>query len=321
MIEQQRGIVTPEAVVLEFETAGVASRAIAFAIDLFVMVVMWGIVITFLSLVVTMGGGAAGGGTGTETLLVILNLVVVFFVLFGYPALAETFLRGRTVGKLVCGLRVVTSEGGPVRFRHAALRSIFSVAEIYLTLGTLAVTSIVLTRDNQRLGDVFAGTIVLRERTGETRSIAVRFPAPVGYEEYVMRLDTSGVTRDLYLVVRRFLMRVGELTPSARASLAVELAAPTARRMRHTPPTEISPELFLACVASAYQLRNGAPPLPWERLPGLAVTAYAPPPPLTQPPPPYAASAPPPPYAPPTSPLLPPQAPLPPPTGAPARPW
>ena len=146
----------------------------------------------------------------------ILNLVVIFVVVFGYPALVRDVPPGPDFGKLLCGLRVVTTEGAPVRFRHAALRSIFSVAEIYLTFGTLAVTSIVLTRDNQRLGDVFAGTIVLRERTGESRAIAVRFPAPPGYEEYVMRLDTSGVIRDLYLVVRRFLMRVGELTPAAR---------------------------------------------------------------------------------------------------------
>lgn len=329
MIEQQRGIVTPEAVVLEFETAGVASRALAFAIDLFAMVVLWSVTVTFLSLVLTGGGTSAG----SETALIIVNIVVIFLVLFGYPALSETFLRGRTFGKLLCGLRVVTTEGGPVRFRHAALRSIFSVAEIYLTLGTLAVTSIVLTRDNQRLGDVFAGTILLRDRTGESRAIAVRFPAPPGYEEYVMRLDTSGVTRDLYLVVRRFLMRVGELTPAARASLAVELAAPTARRMHHTPPPEISPELFLACVASAYQLRNGAPPLPWERLPGLVPSAPAAP--LPPPPPPSLhaalAAAPPlqpvgapaaaPPLLAPTAPPLPPPAPTVAPPSAPPPPW
>ena len=127
MIEEQRGIVTPEAVVLEFETAGVGSRAVAFAIDLVVMLVGFSILSSLFGVLVSTMAGAAGNTVTADALLVILTLVAIFLVVFGYPALMETFNRGRTVGKAICGLRVVTVEGGPVRFRHAALRAIFSV--------------------------------------------------------------------------------------------------------------------------------------------------------------------------------------------------
>jgi uncharacterized RDD family membrane protein YckC len=267
-VADQRGIITPEAVVLEFETAGIGSRAMALALDLVaIAVVLVGVmfVIGLLAL------------AGLQTLVVILQILLAALVWFGYPVACEVLNGGRTPGKAALGLRVVTAEGAPVRFRHAATRVVLLQAELFLPV--LALLSMALTRQNQRLGDLFAGTIVLRERSGAAPAVAVRFPAPSGWEGFVATLDTSGLTPDQYGTVRRYLMRVGDLEPSARAALAVRLAQPVALRLHHTPPAELSPELYLVCVASAYQLRHGAPPLPWERVPGFSpeVAADAPP--------------------------------------------
>jgi uncharacterized RDD family membrane protein YckC len=247
------GIVTPEAVLLEFETAGVGSRTIAEILDLLVQVsalVALGLVVS----VVASGGLEFGG-----TLAVILTLVFSFLVLVGYPVAMETLWNGRTLGKAAMGLRVVTQEGGPIRFRHAAIRSILGLVELWVFLGSIAVVAIVLSPRNQRVGDMVAGTIVLRERSAAAPGVALSFPSPPGYEAYVASLDVTPVSPVQYSVIRSFLMRVLELSPTARPAMAIRLANATAVRMHHTPPPTVGPELFLVCVAAAYQHRHGGP--------------------------------------------------------------
>ena len=250
---QTSGIVTPEAVLLEFDTAGVGSRTIAEILDLLVQIAALVALSLVLSLAVT--GGLELG----QTLAVILTAVLAFLVLLGYPVAMETLWNGRTLGKAAMGLRVVTQEGGPVRFRHAAIRGIFGLVEIWVFLGSIAVLSIIFSKRNQRIGDIVAGTIVLRERAATGPGVAVSFPPPPGYEAYVASLDVSPLSAEQYSVIRGFLMRVFSLAPAARMALSVRLANPTAVAMHHTPPPAVNPELFLVCVAAAYQLRHGGP--------------------------------------------------------------
>ena len=277
------GIVTPEAVLLEFETAGAGSRAAGELLDVLLQLLVLGVVAIALALL------AASAGS---TVSVILFILAVFLVIVGYPVAMESLWNGRTLGKAALGLRVVTVEGGPIRFRHAAIRGIFGVFEIYAVMGSVALLSIILTRRDQRLGDLSAGTILLRERTSPaSQAVAVRFVPPYGLESYAATLDVTALTSEQYGVVRSFLMRVFELTPEARGALAVKLANATALELRLTPPQGLAPEPFLACVAAAYQTRHGAPaPPPPPPPPGYGYGGYGqggygyPPPPPPPPP-------------------------------------
>jgi uncharacterized RDD family membrane protein YckC len=250
------GIVTPEAVRLEFETAGVASRALAKIIDLIVMVI---VLITLVSLVAMLVGAASQDPEAIG----MASAVASFVLLFGYPIGLETRWSGRTLGKAVLGLRVVTRDGGPVRFRHAAIRGIVGLVEV-LILPFIAVFTTALSPANQRVGDAMAGTIVIRQRTSERMPVALHFPAPPGWEEYARSLDVSAMTVSQYRLVRSFLMRVLLLTPGARTRISLRLANPLAEAMRHRPPPQLAPELFLVCAAAAYQIRHGGgtPPRP-----------------------------------------------------------
>jgi hypothetical protein len=196
-------------------------------------------------------------------------LVMTLLILVGYPIAMETLWNGRTLGKAAMGLRVVTAEGGPVRFRHAAIRGIFGLVEIWVFIGSIAIVSIIFSRRDQRVGDLVAGTIVLRERSATSPGVAVTFPTPPGFEAYVASLDVTRLSAAQYSLVRSFLMRVLQLSWPARTSLAVRLANPTAVLLHHTPPPQVNPELFLVCVAAAYQRRFGgvAPSAP-ARPPG-----------------------------------------------------
>jgi len=248
-----RGVVTPEAVVLEFETASVGSRMLAQIVDLLVR----------FGLLYVLGIAAVLSSTAGNTVGIVMLIVGIFLIIFGYPAIVEARWNGQTPGKRVLGLRVVTVEGAPVRFRHTSIRSMLAIVDFLLPpIGVTATIVVLLNRQNQRLGDVFAGTIVLRERTGAAFPMPVSFPPIYGYELYARSLDVGGVTPEQYAVVRSFLTRVNVLTPAARAHIATRLANAVAVSMHHTPPAQVGPETFLVSVAAAYQLRQGGPPVP-----------------------------------------------------------
>ena len=84
------------------------------------------------------------------------------------------------------------------------------------------------------------------------------FPVPLGYEGYVASLDVSGLTGEDYEAARALLLRGRSLDPRVRYDLARQLGTTVAGRMRHSPPPGIGPDLFLACVAAAFQQRFGA---------------------------------------------------------------
>ena len=248
------GIVTPEAVVLEFETAGLASRLLSGFVDGLIQGL---ILVVFLFAAFGLGEvGLDLGGLGTASLYVLFFLLV-----FGYPTVFETLWRGRTPGKAALGLRVVTIEGGPIRFRHAAIRAILGVLDKYVGSGLVGVVAVLVTRRNQRMGDLVAGTIVLRERSGARAPAAVRFAPPPGLEAYVASLDVARLGHEDYGTVRSFLLRAPSLSPAARAHLASQLAPSIASRLSTSPPAGLPAEVFLVCVAAAHQRRHApAPP-------------------------------------------------------------
>ncbi|MGH9150226.1 MAG: RDD family protein, partial [Acidimicrobiales bacterium] len=236
---QPPGIVTPEAVVLQFETGGVSSRLLAGLID---TAIQFALVAAFFAAF----GGAASMGLDAGGLGTAMVLVAMFLILFGYPVVLETFWRGRTVGKAALGLRVVTVEGAPVRFRHAAIRSVMGLLDKWLLYGVVGLLAILLSGRNQRLGDLVAGTIVLRERSGAGTPRAVAFPVPFGLEAYTATLDPAGVGADEYAALRSFLLRAPALRPEVARPLARQLADPLVARLHTVPPPGVGPELFMA---------------------------------------------------------------------------
>jgi uncharacterized RDD family membrane protein YckC len=291
MAQGSTRMVTPEAVALEFETANVGSRILAFLIDMAIVVAGLFVGITGVALLVNAAEFAL-----PEWLVLALFFVLVPGWWLGYFIAFETLWRGRTPGKAALGLRVVTREGAPVRLRHATIRTLLGTVDFLLSSGFFAVVFILFSRDNQRLGDMVAGTLVLRERSATRLAAPVNFAPPPGLESYTGTLDVTGVTTREYQAVRSFLLRADQFAPAARARLAAQLATPLAARLRPPPPDGSSAEAYLRCVAAAYQRRQRAaagapapaPPLPggWQPAAPTAPGPPAPPPGASAPPPP-----------------------------------
>ncbi|MGE0879211.1 MAG: RDD family protein [Acidimicrobiia bacterium] len=241
------GIVTPEAVVLDFDTAGFASRLVAAVVD----ASMQAVALLFVSL------AAFVVGVQSSWVAIVVLIVALFMVVFGYPIISESVFRGQTLGKKALGLRVVTVEGGPVRFRHSVVRAFLLLVDVLLVpVGVVGATAILISARNQRLGDMAAGTVVVRQHQAVGQTGAVWFAVPPGYDNYVASLDVGPVTSPQYEVVRRFLLRADTLSYGARHALGTRLAGEVGRRMNHLPPGHMPPELFLVCVAAGYQRRH-----------------------------------------------------------------
>ena len=247
------GMVTPEAVRLDFADAGIGSRGVALMIDA---------IIVFVTLIlISVGAGAAFGLTQVPGWVAVSTVLVLnFLVLFGYPIVCEVAFGGRSTGKMALGLRVVTREGAPVGFRHAAIRSAFMLVDFMLTLGAGAVISAALTRRSQRLGDLVAGTVVLRQRYAAGAPRIATFNVPEGAHAYAATISPTVLDPATYERIRAFLLRLPELRDDARRSVAVSLARPLLAATP-PPPDDMDPVTYLRVLASVYQGGHAGPPV------------------------------------------------------------
>lgn len=248
-----RGFVTPEAVPLDMPEATVGSRGAALLVD-------WIIQGVLFAVVAIVGRAALGSATLPDWVPVTTLLIVSFLVFFGYPVAFETAWSGggRTPGKALMGLRVVTVEGAPIRFRHAAIRAALGLVDFWMTSGFAAVVSSLASRRSQRLGDLVAGTVVRRERTGTDTSTAQRFTMPAGARQVADSIDTSALRPRDYAAIRTYLMRADGLQGARRDEIGRQLLDALGARLGGV-PDHLTPQVALQAVAASYQNRHRVP--------------------------------------------------------------
>jgi uncharacterized RDD family membrane protein YckC len=240
-IDDRITIATPEGVDLELTLAGVGSRFVSALVDLMLQIVL---------LVGVSGVGAAVGAFGSGFGAVVV-LLADFLIFAAYDVLFEVFASGRTPGKRLNGLRVVRVDGSPVTFFTSAVRNVLRLVDIlpFVAPYLVGIVTILVTRRNQRLGDVAAGTLVVRERTEQPSLRELRAaqpqPAPATYA-----WDATAVSPDELTAVRSFLARRYELTHEARYRLASDLAGALRPKVVGAPES-LGSEAFLEKLAVA----------------------------------------------------------------------
>ncbi|RPK64015.1 RDD family protein [Streptomyces sp. ADI96-02] len=237
-------LVTGDAVVLGLRPARLPSRALASAIDLAVLFAAF--------LVVSVALGIASRSLD-EAAVAAIGVASFLLVLVGGPVAVETL--SRSLGKLACGLRVVRDDGGPIRFRHALVRGAMGVVEILTTFGVLACIASLVSARGRRLGDVFAGTLVVRERVVTGQSVAVPPPPPWLVGAFA-HLDLSAVPDGLWLSVRQYLTRMHQLDPGVGRAISERLAGDLVARTGTTAPQGVTAAAFLAAVVHERQARD-----------------------------------------------------------------
>lgn len=239
-------LVTGEAVVLELRLARLPSRAIAISVDLFVQVCM-------LYGVLFLVGTATVANDGA--LVAAVALVGTVLVLVGYPVLFETLTRGKSLGKLVFGLRVVQEDGGPVRFRQSLIRALAGVfVDFWATFGAGAILSSLLNAKGKRVGDILAGTVVILERVPSRRSAAPTVPPAL--TAWARSLDVTRLPDALAIEARQYLSRQGELAPEVVDGLGRRIATEISQYVSPPAPPGTPAPAYIAAVLAERRERD-----------------------------------------------------------------
>lgn len=149
-------VATPERVAFQLETAGLGSRFVAQLVDDILLV----------ALLAALGFASIGLGTviGDATVPLLLFLLLGFAIFWGYFILSEALWSGRTLGKMLLHLRVVDVRGGPLSVGQAIVRNVLRIVDFLPSYYAVGLIAIFVSARNQRLGDLAAGTVVVRER-------------------------------------------------------------------------------------------------------------------------------------------------------------
>jgi hypothetical protein len=203
-------------------------------------------------------------------------------VFLAYPTAFETLSRGKTLGKLALGLRVVGDDGSPVRFRQAFVRALAGIIEIWsVVLAPVGLITSLVSSRGKRVGDIFAGTYVITERVPTPSVLAPVYTwVPPPLAEWARALQVDSLSEHAAEAAASYLRRISELSPTARDTLGLQLASTVAAQVSPPPPPGTPPAAYLAAVLAVRRQKTlagsvVAPPRPVEwTVPRTAATPF-----------------------------------------------
>jgi uncharacterized RDD family membrane protein YckC len=237
-------VVTGEAVILEVRVAQLPSRALAFMIDWIIQMIVLLVVVLLLTNASVITDDALSTG---------LAILFSVLVIVGYPVIFETVTRGRSLGKLALGLRVVSEDGGPERFRQALFRGLAGTLELWAFTGAPALLISLLNQKGKRLGDIFSGTIVIGERGPREAPPPVM---PPQLARWASSLQLSQLPDDLANTARQYLSRWNQLSPAMQYEMGMQIANQVSARIAPPPPPGVPPYAYLAAVLAERRRRE-----------------------------------------------------------------
>jgi uncharacterized RDD family membrane protein YckC len=263
----QLSIDTPELVAIEMPLAGIGSRFIALLVDYLI----WGAAFTVLALLLTVIlPSVLSYSQLTANWVVAVFILLTFLLNWGYFTLFEAFWNGRTPGKRVARIRVIQRSGRAIGLFESMARNLVRYIDQIPGPYVVGVITMFVTKQHQRLGDLAAGTLVVRDREQPapmwSEAAARTFTAPVFAatapmtEPHVaLTLPATGIAKlspaDLG-VLEGFFARRLDMSMETRQRIAQRIAAALTAKSGLEPPEGVSVETFLE--AAARQLRDVA---------------------------------------------------------------
>jgi uncharacterized RDD family membrane protein YckC len=243
-------IETPEQTLLEFPLAGIGSRFLAIALDILLQFGAY-IVLALIGAALSMAGFLPTLGKQWGIAIVIF---LGFAVQFGYYTTFEAVWNGQTPGKRWTHLRVIQDSGRPISAFDAILRNLLRIVDQLPALYAVGIVTILLSRENKRVGDYAAGTVVIHEKPlqgmGSIWSVAA---APAQPSSVIPMLSLS---EDELRLVETFFERRASLDADVRRSMGRQIAQRLGDRLNV--PAEMRPDAEKFLEALAEQRRNSA---------------------------------------------------------------
>ena len=248
---------TPESVELDFTLAGIGNRAYALVIDdiifgliLILSLVIWALFTYFLYQVVHIDNWIASDTLGLW--LFAIQLLIMFSIYVGYFAFFETLWQGQTPGKRIVKIRVIREDGRPVRLPQATLRALLRPIDDFFFLGMFL---IIFSKQEKRLGDWLAGTLVIQEEQNlSPKKFNISVEAQLLAQELLQNSAIAELLPEDFAIIREYLQRREEMLPKSRRELSIKLAHQAKSLIKlEDVPDETSANIFLEAIYFAYQ--------------------------------------------------------------------
>jgi uncharacterized RDD family membrane protein YckC len=206
---------TPDHVVLRYDLAGAGNRGFAAVVDF-----LLASVIAFTANMILSWAGLFD--EGSVFVVAGLTLIVTLALIWAYFILLEWLWNGQTIGKRMYRLRVINEDGSPAQFTAVLIRNLLRLVDFLPALYGLGVLVIVLSPKSQRLGDLAAGTYVVRAPRPQVDWFSLRTVTPLGAG---LTAETRRMPGEAQRLVREFVARESQLAPSERTRIAAVIAA------------------------------------------------------------------------------------------------
>ncbi len=237
--EETLVIETPERVALHFALASIGNRFLACAIDHTIQALTIAVMIIAFTLIADVADLEGQLSSAPKWVYAIL-LVVLFVLLSGYFAVFEWLWNGQTPGKRWLKLRVIREDGRPVTFFEAAVRNLLRNFDMMpAPFYSIGLISVFASTKDQRVGDMVAGTVVVREREAEAPAFAQVFGSPVSdpalrrsFHPLPFTANVNNLTEAEIQVVETFLRRRWDLKDVPRQWMAWRVAMPLLYKLR-----------------------------------------------------------------------------------------
>jgi uncharacterized RDD family membrane protein YckC len=244
-------IETPEQTALEFPLAGIGSRFLALALDLLLQAAVWCILAIVLAVsAVSFSLFSKGAGVWTIAILIF----VLFSLQFGYFALFESLWNGQTPGKRWTHLRVIKDSGRPINAYDAILRNLLRIVDSLPTMYAVGLITMLISRENKRVGDYAAGTVVIHEKP--LLGVSSIWEQSAATAQPLAASTLPQLTVEELQLVEAFLDRRGSLEPHVRSAMARQIADRLGERWSILAEARPDAEKFLE--AAAEQRRQTA---------------------------------------------------------------
>ena len=234
-------IETPEQTSLEFPLAGIGSRFLALAID---TLIQWGVALA-LFFGVAMPVGLMFRGSAPSLWILAGMLILFFLIFYGYFIVFEAIWNGQTPGKRLTRLRVIKESGHPITAIDAVARNLLRIVDQLPGFYGVGIVSAWFSRQNKRLGDFVAGTVVVHEKPLADIHPAWEMAAPPGASSY--RADR--LSPEEFALIESFLSRRSALGGDVRARMAAQIVERIKSKITVPPREGASAEKLLEAIA------------------------------------------------------------------------
>jgi uncharacterized RDD family membrane protein YckC len=243
---------TPESVELEFNLAGIGNRAYALCVDYFILgfllvfiLIIWAFLYLYIYTLIPTVGEILG------LWLLAIQLLITFAVYVGYFVFFETFWQGQTPGKKWVNIRVISEDGTVVSLTQVVLRALLRPIDDIFFIGAFL---IIFTQKEKRLGDLLAGTIVIKQQQKTVRAnLALSREAENLAFKVQQEREISNLLPEDFTLVKEYLQRRYLMTPEARNNVSGKIANRIKERIGLETNIETdNPELFLEAIYLAY---------------------------------------------------------------------